>query len=139
MKIYAVIDTNVIVSSFLKRDSLPDQVVRYATDRTIVPVINDKIIAEYQDVLLRNKFGIEKQIVDDFLDRIIKVGINLDETKTDEIFEDLDDIVFYEVTLTAISYQEAYLVTGNKKHFPLKPFVVTPREMIEIINQKING
>ena len=40
------------------------------------------------------------------------------------------DVVFYEVTL---SKEDAYLVTGNIKHFPQKPFVVTPAEMIAII------
>lgn len=26
-----------------------------------------------------------------------------------------------------------YLVTGNTRHFPFKPYVVNPREMINII------
>ena len=28
--------------------------------------------------------------------------------------------------------EEAYLVTGNIKHFPDKPFIVTPRQMLDI-------
>ena len=44
---------------------------------------------------------------------------------------DPNDIVFYEVKM---SKEETYLVTGNIKHFPKKPFVVTPREMVEIID-----
>ena len=28
---------------------------------------------------------------------------------------------------------DAYLVTGNMKHFPKEPFIVTPREMLDII------
>ena len=32
---------------------------------------------------------------------------------------------------------DAYLVTGNLKHFPEKPFVVTPRQMLEIIAQAV--
>ena len=28
---------------------------------------------------------------------------------------------------------DAYLVTGNLKHFPKEPFIVTPREMLDII------
>ncbi len=27
----------------------------------------------------------------------------------------------------------AYLVTGNIRHFPQKPFIVTPRQLIDII------
>lgn len=32
---------------------------------------------------------------------------------------------------------DAYLITGNIKHFPIKPFVVTPKEMLEIINNNV--
>ena len=56
-------------------------------------------------------------------------------TKTNEDFDDPDDIVFYEIVLTARSASNAYLITGNKKHYPIKSFVVTPREMIEIIEK----
>ena len=41
-----------------------------------------------------------------------------------------------------MSKEDAYLVTGNKKHFPNKPIVVTPAEMIELLNEHgmgING
>ena len=43
---------------------------------------------------------------------------------------DAKDVVFYEVTL---SVDETYLITGNIKHFPVKPFIVTPAQMIEIL------
>ena len=43
------------------------------------------------------------------------------------------NIVFYEV---ALSKEDAYLVTGNKKHFPQKPIVVTPAEMLEILQRE---
>jgi hypothetical protein len=33
--------------------------------------------------------------------------------------------------------EAAYLVTGNIKHFPEKPFIVTPREMLDIILKDI--
>ena len=32
-----------------------------------------------------------------------------------------------------MSKEDAYLVTGNIKHFPTEPFIVTPRQMIDII------
>ena len=55
----------------------------------------------------------------------------MDRTKANEvIFPDQKDVVFYEV---ALSKEDAYLVTGNIKHFPKKPFVVTPAEMVEIL------
>ena len=41
------------------------------------------------------------------------------------------DVVFYEV---AMSKDNSYLVTGNTKLFPAVRRVVTPNEMLEILN-----
>ncbi len=51
---------------------------------------------------------------------------------------DPKDRVFYEVVMEKRKTDEAYLVTGNIRHFPVKPFVVTPREMIDIILSDFN-
>jgi len=135
VKYYAVIDTNVIVSSFLKEGSIPDQIVSLALNGPIIPLVNDEIISEYTEVLTRNKFGLSESEVTVFLNEFIKRALFLDKTKTNEDFDDPDDIVFYEIVLTARSAANAYLITGNKKHYPIKSFVVTPREMIEIIEK----
>ena len=135
MKYYAVIDTNVIVSSFLKEGSILDQIVSLALNGPIIPLVNDEIISEYTEVLTRNKFGLSESEVKIFLNEFIKRALFLDKTKTNEDFDDPDDIVFYEIILTARSAANAYLITGNKKHYPIKSFVVTPREMIEIIEK----
>lgn len=55
---------------------------------------------------------------------------------TDEVFPDPKDIVFYEVAMSA---EDSFLVTGNLKHFPKKPFVVSPAEMMEIIHAAMFG
>ena len=50
-----------------------------------------------------------------------------------------DPIVYFglvkhvEIIGVALSKEDAYLVTGNTKHFPKKPIVVTPAEMLEIL------
>lgn len=43
--------------------------------------------------------------------------------------------MFYEV---ALSSEDSYLVTGNIKHFPKEPFIVTPAEMLHIIESLEN-
>ena len=133
MKYYAVIDTNVIVSSFLKKGSIPNQVVNQAAEGDITPLISDEILLEYQQVLEINKFGLSQDEVDNLLAKFNERGIRLDRTITDEEFIDSDDIIFYEIALTGKKEKETYLITGNKKHFPVKSFVVTPREMMDII------
>ena len=40
---------------------------------------------------------------------------------------------FYEVVMEERKEENAYLVTGNIKHFPTKPFIVTPRQLLDII------
>ena len=61
-------------------------------------------------------------------------GINTVQVKAGVSLPDPDDIVFfYEVKM---SKEDAYLVTGNIKHFPNTPLVVTPKEMIEILAGK---
>ena len=51
---------------------------------------------------------------------------------SEETFIDKKDLVFYEV---ALSKEDSFLVTGNLKHFPKKPFIVSPAEMIQIIHE----
>lgn len=47
---------------------------------------------------------------------------------------DPKDLVFYEVCM-AKRNEDSMLVTGNIKHFPIKPYIVTPNELLEIINK----
>lgn len=51
---------------------------------------------------------------------------------------DPKDRVFYEVTMEERQNEDAYLVTGNIKHFPMEPFVVTPRAMLDIVLENID-
>lgn len=133
--IYAVIDTNVFVSALLSRhpDSATVQVVNTMFNTGICPLYNSDIIAEYQEVLHRKKFCFPPEAIDSIINTIQENGINAERIHSSESFPDPKDIVFYEV---ALSKDDAYLVTGNKKHFPQTPIVVTPAEMIEILNSK---
>ena len=56
--IYAVIDTNVIVSALLTHNPLvaTAKVLDFLSEGRIVPVYNEDIIHEYHDVLHRRKF-----------------------------------------------------------------------------------
>ena len=52
-----------------------------------------------------------------------------------EILADMDDLIFYEVVMEKRD-DDAYLVTGNQKHYPIRDFIVTPAEMMRIIEQR---
>ncbi|MDE6437775.1 MAG: putative toxin-antitoxin system toxin component, PIN family, partial [Muribaculaceae bacterium] len=117
-KIFAVVDTNVIVSSFLSRDgsSNPAKIIVSIIEGTITPLYNDEILAEYFEVLSRPRFHFSHARIIKFISLFRNLGINTNRTvMTDEIFPDPDDAVFYEVKM---SVDDSYLVTGNLKHFP---------------------
>lgn len=74
-----------------------------------------------------------EDIIRNVLDEINRLGIYLEESKIDIVLPDPKDRVFYEVMMEERKTESAYLITGNIKHFPTKPYVVTPRKMIDII------
>lgn len=135
-EIYAVIDTNVLVSALLpsQKVSNPTMVLREVFKGRIIPVYKEEILDEYKEVLSREKFHIHQALIETVVNHIKTTGLELERTKSWEgVFPDPKDVVFYEVTL---SKDDAYLVTGNIKHFPKKPFVVTPAEMVAILGLK---
>ncbi len=139
---YAVIDTNVLVSAMLKGISIPSTVVQHVATGKIIPLLNGKIVNEYVEVLSRAKFKFPIPKIDGVLNDILRRAIFIDTDnpgELDEVLPDPKDVVFYEVVMEARKDCDAYLVTGNIKHFPFKTFVVTPREMLDIINQSVES
>ena len=132
MKIYAVIDTNVLVAAMLTRhrNSATNRIINAVIDLKITPLYHTDIINEYWKVLGRDKFGFQPEDVERMINVITTYGVVSYRKLTDEFFNDIDDIVFYEV---ALSKEGAYVVTGNVKDFPRTPIVVTPAEMIQIL------
>ena len=134
VKIYAVIDTNVLVSALLSRlkNTSTVQLMQLLILGEITPIYNDEILEEYYSVLTRKKFSLPEVLINETLEVIKKFGVNSSRKETDEQLPDPKDIVFYEV---ALSVEDSFLVTGNIKHFPKKPLVVTPAEMLQIIHK----
>ena len=133
MKYYAVIDTNVLVSAMLKHHSVPGSIIDLAFDGPIIPILNDAIEKEYRDVLSRPKFHLPSDLIEDILSSFHQRGLYVDAEELDIELPDPKDRVFYEVVMEERKEEDAYLVTGNIKHFPEKPYVVTPRQMLNII------
>lgn len=133
--ICVVLDTNVLVSALITSNPMAPtaQIVGFLYKGILIPLYNDTILEEYIDVLNRKYFNFNRDTIDELIYTIRALGLNIKETvKTDEIFPDPDDMIFYEVRM---SVDDSYLVTGNIKHFPVKPFVVTPTKMVEILKE----
>ena len=135
MKYFAVFDTNVLVSAMITHnsDSATIKVLEQVVKGLIVPLFNDEILLEYQEVLHRDKFNLREDDILNMLDLIIDNGCWAGRRTTDFPYPDADDIVFFEVSM---SKEGTFLVTGNTKHFPKVPTVVTPAEMLEIMGVK---
>ena len=128
---YAVFDTNVLVSALMSRhaDSPTVALLDYVLDGRIILLYNEEILNEYDDVLHRLKFDFSDERIQAVVD-LVKTGLLLEPTESGELFPDSDDRVFYEV---ALSKDGAYMVTGNLRHFPKTPIVVTPAQMMKIV------
>ena len=128
--IYAVIDTNVLVSALITKnpDAATAKVVKLLLGQEFIPLYDADIIAEYENVLHRSKFPIHKETADALISFIIENGIEASRIDFAEPMPDEDDRVFYEVSL---SEEDSFLVTGNLKHYPTSPRVITPAQFID--------
>lgn len=135
--IYAVLDTNVLVSALLSRsaESTISKLMEAVVKCELTPLYSPEILNEYVNVLSRDKFHFLPELRNAIINHIKTNGVEEVPIPYYEQMPDESDRVFYEV---ALSKDDAYLVTGNQKHFPKSPIVVTPAEMLDILNSPDN-
>lgn len=133
---YAVIDTNVLISALLSKneDSATLKVLDAVFDGKIIPLYHQDILAEYDEVLHREKFHLREEMIQTVLNAVKQYGVEVFPQPTGAVLIDMDELVFYEVVMEKRD-DDAYLVTDNQKHYPFKDFIVTPAEMIEIMER----
>ena len=59
-----------LVSAFLKPDSNPGLIYKLIQQEILIPLINDRIINEYLDVLSREKFHLPNEIISKIVESI---------------------------------------------------------------------
>lgn len=128
--IYAVIDTNVLVSALITHNpaSATSKVVRLLLEGKYTPLYDKDVIEEYQEVLHRPKFKLLPGVADALIAYIMENGIEVPRSAFPIPMPDEDDRVFYEISL---STKDSFLVTGNLKHYPQTPNVVSPTEFLD--------
>ena len=133
--VYAVIDTNIFVSALITHNSNAStvKILESMYFQRFIPLYNDEIIAEYEDVLHRRKFKLSEDQIRVVIDFVKENGIDSSRFPYDGDMPDEDDRVFYEV---ALSEEYSFLVTGNLKHFPKTPKVVTAAQMMDILDHE---
>ena len=133
--IYVVIDTNVIVSALITKNpnAATTRVLELALMGEIVPLYDQDVLDEYLEVLTRKKFKLKEDSIQYIIKTITINGIDTLRTSFLEDMPDEDDRVFYELSL---SEPDSLLITGNSKHFPRTPRVVSPSEFLPNIEEK---
>jgi len=138
--IFAVIDTNILVSALLASDpqtSNPYKIIVAALSGIITPVLSPDILDEYQDVLLRSKFGFDPGKVQIIIEELINCGLVVKPVISGTKVVDADDQCFYDAYDFCQDYP-IYLVTGNRRHFPLNGNIVSAAEMCGILQSNQN-
>ena len=119
-----VVDTNVLVSGLLSAHGAPARVVDLLTTGDVRVAYDDRIAAEYREVLARPRFGFQQETVADVLDYLFAEGVPLVARPLPATLPDPADQPFWEVAVEAA----VPLITGNQKHFP--PEVCTGVEVL---------
>ena len=126
-----VLDTNVLVSGLINPDGTPAKILNLLINESITLFYDNRILLEYKAVLNRDKFGFTAEMIDPLLDFIKTQGQFVTANPITTFFEDEQDKIFLEVAQSA---GVDYLITGNVKHFPENPMIVTPKEFIDKID-----
>ena len=131
--IRAVIDTNVIVAAMLSThvDSATVRTLHAIVDGKAEALVSAEILKEYREVLSRAKFGFSAERVSSVLTVFERLGKSVLPVNCDSPMPDEKDRVFYEV---ALAESDARLVTGNLKHYPVSPVIVTPAQFCELLD-----
>lgn len=123
-----VLDTNVLASALWSPDSKPAAIVCAAIARRFTLCYDARILDEYERVLRRPKFGFRAWEIHDLLEPLVRNGLSvLPEPLPDAVFTDESDREFLEVAV----FCGAPLVTGNFRHYPGDPRVISVAQFYE--------
>jgi putative PIN family toxin of toxin-antitoxin system len=133
-RLRVIYDTNVIVSAILKPGSIPASLVALCLEGSLKIILSPQILEEYREVLKRPKFGFDPGAVDTFLHDLEKACQMVYPTKRLDCALDEDDNRFLECAEEA---RANFIVTGNRKHFPMSEFkgtkIVSPAEFAALL------
>lgn len=126
-----VVDTNVLVSALLSPHHAPARVLDLILAGELEPVFDDRILAEYREVVMRPKFSFEARLAEDVLAYFEHAGMAVVAPPLNISLPDPDDLMFLEAAAEAA----AVLVSGNLRHYPVEQrqgvVVLTPGSFLE--------
>jgi len=130
----AVIDTNVLVSATLSSESNPGRILDLIAKKKIQMHYSVGILDEYRRVLAYKKLNILIQTQEKTIAAIEELGVLCGPGISDTPLPDESDRIFYDTAKES----DAILVTGNTKHYPAEPFIMTPADFLSLIKTEEN-
>lgn len=126
------LDTNVVVSALLSPHGAPAQVLRFAVRRELIPLYDERIVAEYREVLTRRKFAFESTSVAEVVEQLERAGELVIAQPLAVELPDPSDLPFLEV---AVAGEADALVTGNDRHYlarrgEVAVAIMSPRRLV---------
>jgi putative PIN family toxin of toxin-antitoxin system len=112
-----VVDTNLLVSATYKAYGAEAAVLDLVADHKLNAAISDRILAEYEDVLSRPHLRLNPDRAASALRLMRLEGTLVRPTVRLSVSPDESDNRFLECAEAA---DADYLVTGNKRHFPVR-------------------
>ncbi len=109
-----VLDTNVVVSALLNSFGAPGRVLDLVLAGELTAAYDDRVLAEWREVLAREKFGFPARDVEALLGFVEGEGLGVNPKPLGAELPDPDDVPFLEVAHDS----GAALITGNTKHYP---------------------
>jgi putative PIN family toxin of toxin-antitoxin system len=132
-----VLDTNVVVSGVLSPYGPPGRLVDMLVSGRLRLAFDDRMFAELREVLLRPRFGLTGEYVDDLLSQIEDHGIAVSAQPLAAEWPDPDDAPFVEVAATL----GVSLVTGDAALAEIARAVgvtvLTPREGLDLLSGRM--
>ena len=125
-KIKVVLDTNILVSALWSANGNEATIVKLIP-HAIIPCFSREMFDEYSEVLNRPKFNFSANNKKLLLSKIIEYGKLVLPEQSNIHMIDETDRTFYDTAKTS----GAILITGNMKHYPIEPFIMTAREFLE--------
>jgi putative PIN family toxin of toxin-antitoxin system len=123
-----VIDTNILVSALLSPLGNPAKIYRMFLTGELPLVFSEAIFEEYQDVLHRSRLSIPVNDAETVLAAVRQYGKKIEPPRGTNAMIDEDDRIFYDTAKNA----DAYLITGNTKHYPKEPLILTAAAFLEL-------
>lgn len=130
-----VLDTNVLVSALLQPAGLCGRLLDLVVDGAAEVCVDDRLRAEYAEVLSRRKFRLPSEKLQTLLEFFRQSGIPVIARPLPVTLPDPDDLPFLEVGASG----GALLVTDNQRHYPRAVTgavsVLTPAECLEALRK----